>query len=288
MTEPRRSNRERNAGLDGSVASRARLRAASAPHAGAWLQALPSKALDQRHSHCEFAAALQLWLGSAPLTSDTWCPKCDQVLDAGGFHALSCMAGGDAINCHNSLRDHVFFASRAAGLNPRREESGLLPDDPRRRPGDLFFPLWPGGAPVAMDFAVTSPLNLAALAGAAERSLDAASSYEQRKRDDRETARKCEALGISLVPMVAESFGGWGGEAQKAFKIIAQASASRTGHSASIVTAQLYEGLSIKIMRAGARALLARIADVVAMPENDARQRARASLSRTAATMEEA
>ena len=42
-------------------------------------------------------------------------------------------------------------------MNPQREERNLLPSDPRRRPGDLHFALWPGSTGVAIDFAVTSP-----------------------------------------------------------------------------------------------------------------------------------
>ena len=61
----------------------------------------------------------------------------------------------DAAALHDSLRDHVYMKAVTAGMHVEREESGLLPEDPRRRPGDLCFSLWPGGAKVAMDFAVT-------------------------------------------------------------------------------------------------------------------------------------
>lgn len=239
---------------------RARLFAVSAPHACAWLQALPSEAVDQRMSHTDFLAALQLWLGVSVQPTDTWCPKCDQILDSRAFHCLACMAGGDAVALHNLLRDHIFNTARAAGFNPEREEPGLLPDAPQRRPGDLYFPTWPGGSRVAMDFAVTSPLQSSAVTAAAQRHLAAAALYEEHKLTDRDTARSCAEQGIRLIPMIAESFGGWGEAAQKAFSVIAGAKAARTGLDISITTSQLYEGLSIKIMRANARALLARVA----------------------------
>jgi len=241
-------------------AQQARLRAVAAPHAGSWLQALPSPGLDQRLTHQEFAAATRLRLGCAVLGHDQWCPLCDQVFDTAGAHSLTCMAGGHALSCHNAVRDYVYLAALRAGLNPQREEGNLLPDDPRRRPGDLYFALWPGSTGVAMDFAVTSPLQHATVHEAAGRTLAAAARYEHHKLDDRDTAAKCQAWGVRLVPMVAESFGGWGAMAQKAFKVICAASANHTGDDNSLATSQFYEGLGIKLARASARSLLARVA----------------------------
>ena len=117
----------------------ARLLAVSSPLASKWLSATPSPAFDQRMAHAEFTAGLQLWLGLAVQAETTWCPKCDQIMDIRGMHCLTCMANGDAIVAHNEQRDHVFRFSRSAGLNPEREESGLLRTDPRRRPGDVSF-----------------------------------------------------------------------------------------------------------------------------------------------------
>ena len=113
-----------------------------------------------------------------------------------------------------------------------------------------------------MDFAVTSPLQLSMLAGAAQQSLAAAASYEGRKFSDRDTAQRCSAQGIRLVPAIAESFGGWGHEAQKAFKVIARATSARTGVSVSAATSQLYEGLGVRLVRAAAASLLKRVSSL--------------------------
>ena len=192
---------------------------------------------------------------------------------------MTCMAGGDAITCHDSLRDHVYCAALSAGLCVEREEPGLLRDDPRRRPGDLYFPLWPGGSRVALDFAVTSPLQLAHVGAAARAPLAAATAYEAHKRADRKTAERCAAHGITLMPIVAESLGGWGPCAQKAFNVIARASAARSGASVGVATSRLYEGLSTKIMRANARSLLARAGrSDAAVVRDNAQERARATL----------
>ena len=162
--------------------------------------------------HAEFVAAVKLWLGLPFLHTDCWCPKCDQVLDRLCAHATCCMSGGDAVRLHNALRDFVYVKCLEAGLFAEREQENLLPDDPRRRPGDIFIPQWPGGQGVAMDFAVTSPLQLDQLREAASQELAAAVAYEGVKFSDRDTAQKCRDHGVRLLPMVAESLGGWGPE----------------------------------------------------------------------------
>ena len=247
-----------------NAAERARMQAAGAPHAGAWLTALPSPSLGQRMTHPEFSTAAKVRLGLELLTADTWCPLCDEILDTRASHAMACMSGGDAVRLHNELRDAVFVKCMAAGIQGRREQAELLPDDPRRRPGDIYIPQWPGGQGIAMDFAVTSPLQIALVQAAAERPLAAARAYEERKFADRQTAQRCLNHGVRLVPMVAESTGGWGPEAQKAFKVIARSISSATGLPHGLAVAQMYESLSVKLMRAVARSTLARTSRAMA------------------------
>ena len=61
--------------------------------------------------------------------------------------------------------------------------------------------------------------------------------------------------------MVAESFGGWGQEAQKVFNTLGRQLATQSGTSHGEVVAQLYEHFSVKLMRAAARSALGRSAD---------------------------
>ena len=263
------------------AASTARLRAAGAPHAGAWLAATPAPGLDQRMNHGEFVAAVKLTLGLPFIHADCWCPRCDQVLDRICAHAMACMSGGDTTRLHNSLRDAVYVKCLLAGLSPERERQVLLPDDPRRRPGDIYFAEWPGGQGIAMDFAVTSPLGLNVIHAASQTELAAATAYEATKFADRDTGQRCRDHGVRLVPMVAESLGGWGIEAQKAFKVIGRSLSATTGTPHGTVVAQLYEKLSVMIMRAAARSSLARAADAAAAPFCPAQARALAELEAT-------
>ena len=170
--------------------------------------------------------------------------------------------------------------SSRSGMWPEREESGLLRDDPRRRPGDLVFNSWPQWGPIAMDFAVPSPVQPGVVAVAAQFQLAAAAAYEDHKRADRNTADRCQEHGFTLVPMVVKSFGGWGFSAQKAFKWLSHAHASRTGQRISQVTVELYSSLSIILMRANARALLARC-EAPGGQAADSSQRARRACKHT-------
>ena len=84
--------------------------------------------------------------------------------------------------------------------------------------------------------------------------------YEAHKLADRETAQRCNVAGYRLVPMVAETLGGWGPEAQAFFRVLSKATAEHKGLSPSLAADQLYQGLGIRLQRANARAIMARVA----------------------------
>ena len=88
--------------------------------------------------------------------------------------------------------------------------------------------------------------------------LATAMAYESDKRADRLTGERCAAMGIKLIPMIAETLGGWGPAAQELFSKMAQATATRTGTPVSVVSNQLYQSLGIQLQRANARAILIR------------------------------
>ena len=240
------------------VVDRARLQAAAAPHAGAWLTAPATSVLGLRLVSAEFTTAAGLRLGVPFLSRETWCPKCDQVLSRRCDHAVRCRGGGDITVRHNSLRDACFHRCLSAGFSAERELSGLLPSDPRRRPADVFVQACPGIGPAALDFAVTCPLQQSMVHDAARRPLAAAMDYEAHKYAGRDTAQRCSSAGFKLVPLVAETLGGWGPAAQGFFRHLAKATANRTGTDVSVATCQLYEHLGITLQRANARAVLSR------------------------------
>ena len=174
-----------------------------------------------------FTAELRVRLGIAEATADTWCPKCDAVLDTQGHHSGMCVAGGERVLRHNALRDLVFSWAERGCLRPEREKPGLLlpqqPDDlssARRRPADVFLPSFLG-RPTAFDFAVTAPQRLDALGPRGGTS--AAEAYTAHKRQHLDTAATCAAQNVTFLPMVIETTGAWSPEAARALAHISRA-----------------------------------------------------------------
>ena len=100
--------------------------------------------------------------------------------------------------------------------------------------------------------------------------MAAARSYEAHKLEDRRTAQQCAEAGLTLVPMVAETLGGWGPAAQNFFRNLARTTAERQGIDPSIASNQLYEGLGIRLQRANARAVLSRTSALLSSCDNTA------------------
>ena len=103
-----------------SLRDRARLNTISAPHAGAWLRAIPnpnlSLAMPQRE---EFIIAVRTCLGIPffpPPPSSKRC-SCGQVLDSYGDHLLGCGEGNWRNRRHNVLADVAFEALLSDNAN---------------------------------------------------------------------------------------------------------------------------------------------------------------------------
>ena len=72
---------------------RARLEGVAAPHAGAWLDAPPSRVQDMRMTNPEIRSRVGRRLGVA-LCEEMGCPLCFCTLDKWGAHAECCVGGG--------------------------------------------------------------------------------------------------------------------------------------------------------------------------------------------------
>ena len=91
----------------------------------------------------------------------------------------------------------------------------------------------------------------------------AAKAAESRKHKQNDT--KCSELGWQCIPLAVETYGAWGEEARNAFSCIAMREAILTNCSKSQVLGDLYGRLSIVLVRANARAILARSLQVADM-----------------------
>jgi len=268
-------------GPDVSVSRRAHLSLITAPGAGLFWQAAPSKEVQLNNEPALFVAMLQRWLRIPFASEDLLCPCCDGVLDHFGDHALVCCCGGDRTRRHNLLRNMVYHAAVAANLNPELEKPGLLPPRPlvgsgfengssfdehhsnrsARRPADVYVPRWRSGPPAAWDFAVTSGMRLEALGDSARDPGAVLSRYEDFKCMHLDTKVQCQGQGINFLPMVIEAVGGgWGAVARSVWTELAKSSALATGEltteSASAI--MLHQRLSMTLHRENARACLRR------------------------------
>ena len=134
-------------------------------------------------------------------------------------------------------------------------------DNPEaRRPADVYIPRWRRGAPMALDFAVTSGLRSAATITATLQNANATTrDYEDHKNSYLDTRNACTSDGFSFTPMVAEAVGGgWGPSAVKVFFELAKTKSLMTGEPKNKILSHFYQSLGLIIHKENARAILRR------------------------------
>ena len=96
---------------------------------------------------------------------------------------------------------------------------GLSTDLSQSRPADILVQDWDRGKPAAFDISVVSPLNSSVLSTVGARAGAASEAAELRKHTANDA--KCAELGWVSIPLVVESYGAWGKEAQQSFSKLA-------------------------------------------------------------------
>ena len=155
---------------------------------------------------------------------------------------------------HNHLRNVLVETCCRAHLSVKVEMGSNLTSD--SRPADILLPNWALGKPAAFDVSVTSPLNPKIVSVAGLSAGAAALSTEEHKHIENDP--KCNALGWSCIPLVAESYGAWGKEAIDSFKKLASHLAVTSGKTKSAVLSELYSMLNLHLVRANVTAILSR------------------------------
>ena len=234
-----------------NMRDRARLHSLALPHAGDWLDALPSPSLNLNMDSRSFGAAMGYRLG-VPLLTEQECRSnsCDVIQDALGDHALHCrddhgLKGGR----HDRIRDKIYREAQTASMNPQKEMPGLIPGS-LSRPADVYVEHWVDGRKVAFDVSVTSPTQEAILFQAADRPAAAIDARKASK--NRAHLSDCRAQGIHFQPLVVETFGGWCPEAISYLKEIARLNARRWGRDSALEIKYLFQRLSISLQRGNA------------------------------------
>ena len=236
----------------------ARMASLGLPHAGTWLSVTPLPALGLHLRSTEFIPLIKYRLGIPIYRSEGPCPACQKPSDCMGDHALGCARTGDRIARHNILRDVLFEAASSAALGPIREEPHLLPGT-AARPGDILIRRWCNGKDAAIDVTVTSPLASSNVrSAAAEAGSALAKAYSRKVRD---TEEACRQQGLVFFPVALETLGGLHSVAVAQVKQLAAALARQTGGEEREVTSQLFQRLSLQLMRGNAALLSSRTPD---------------------------
>ena len=256
-----------NLNEEGLVREIARLRSLGLPRAGDFLSVIPMPALGLHLRAPEFVPCLKYRLGVPVYAADSTCPSCSAPSDKMGDHALGCAKHGERIARHDQLRDVLYEAASSASLAPVREERHLLPGT-AARPGDLLIRRWSDGRDAAIDVTVTGPLarsNVEAAAAEAGSALDKAF-----KRKVQGAAQACQQQGLAFLPVAIETLGGFHKAAVEQVKRIGTALARHQGSDEQVATRQLFQRMSLTLMRGNAAMLMTRRPDDdFALPEVD-------------------
>ena len=249
---------------------KARLMAVRAPHAGAWLGAVPSRNLDLLMTNGEIRSRVGRRLGAA-IGEEGPCPFCMQCNDEYGIHPECCMGGGDKVTTRNMTRNTFHQHAKAAGARPQLEQGGLLagrglPGGEGRRPADTLLCSTEGiqagrrrtRARIALDIGIVCPQAPSHRSEAVKEMLGAAESYTRAKAAYEDTEAKCDEAGFEYQPIVFESFGGMAREAERVLKSINRQVAVNTNTPPEEVARRLWERLSVDLQRAGHRAFARR------------------------------
>ena len=219
---------------------------------------VPQPALGLHLRAPEFVPALKYRLGLPIYSAEGPCPACSAPSDRMGDHALGCAKFGDRIARHDQLRDVLFEAAASAALAPVREERYLLPGT-AARPGDVLIRRWSDGKDGALDVTVTGPLANSNVEAAAEEPGSALSKAFKRKVQG--AAEACQAQGLVFLPVALETLGGFHRVAVEQVKKIGSALARHQGSDEQVATKQLFQRLSLTLMRGNAALILGRRPD---------------------------
>ena len=243
---------------EGEVREMARLQSLGLPHAGDWLSVVPQPALGLHLRAPEFVTSLKYRLGIPIYSAEGPCPSCSAPSDQMGDHALGCAKHGDRIARHDQLRDVIFEAAASASLAPAREERHLLPGS-AARPGDVVIKRWSDGKDGALDITVTGSLARSNVEAAAEVAGSALAKAVQRKVQG--VAEACQQQGLVFLPIAVETLGGLHQVAVEQVKRIGAALARNQGSDEKVATRQLFQRLSLTLMRGNAALIIGRRPD---------------------------
>jgi hypothetical protein len=216
------------------------LHAASAPHSGDWLLALPISSCGLRLDDEAIRIAVCLRLG-ADICEPHQCP-CSALVDARGVHGLSCKLGGGKSARHHALNDIIWRSLNKAGIPAIKEPVGLLRSDGKRPDGLSLIP-WQAGKSVIWDATVINTL--------ADSYLDTSASGPGGTAEIASNRKEIKYAELTtshiFIPIAVESLGPICRKATDFINILGHRLTAVTGDPQE--TAFLYQRISVTVQR---------------------------------------
>jgi hypothetical protein len=226
---------------------KARILAASSPHSGDWLQALPSPQLGTLLSNESFRIASALRLGG-DICQPHICP-CGSAVAGSGHHGLSCKRSAGRLSRHAAVNDLIQRALRSAEIPSIKEPTGCSRTDGKKPDGLTLIP-WKHGKALIWDFTSSCTFAPSYVRGCASSPGHAALLAEARKHG---VYQDLESRFL-FVPVAVETSGVWGREGLELMKTIGQRISAVTGERRA--SGYLLQRISIAIQRGNAACIL--------------------------------
>ena len=231
--------------------SRARILAASARNAGAWLHALPISSLGLRLSDEQLRIAAGLRIG-AELCTPHRCARCEKLVDRTGTHGLHCMRSAGRHARHAEVNDIICRSLNSAQIPADREPPGISRKDGKRPDGVTRIP-WKEGRCLIWDYTCPDTLAPSHLRSSANSPGSAATAAETRK------SKKYADLATRyfFAPVAIETLGAMGDEAFYFLKELGRRVEKTTLDNRE--PAFLFQRISVAIQRCNAACVLATV-----------------------------
>ena len=222
------------------VDQRARFLAATAPHSGDWLLALPIVQCGLRMDNEAVRVAVSLRLGLNLGAAHTC--RCGTQVDATGLHAFVCKHAPGRIARHQALNEVVYRALSSAAVPASKEPSGLVQQDGRRPDGMTLIP-WQTGKQLVWDVTVICTLAQSYVDRAAQGVGEAAKLAAQRKIDKYSDMSR----SFTFIPLAFENLGALDLNASEFFTALGRRITDVTGDVRE--SAFLFQRLSVVLQR---------------------------------------
>jgi hypothetical protein len=225
----------------------ARLIAATAPHSGDFLNAIPCSTVGTLLDDTSLRLAVALRLG-AKICAPHSC-VCGVQVDSNGTHGLACRKSAGRHMRHNAVNDLIKRALMSANIPAMLEPNSLCRDDGKRPDGLTVLP-WANGRCLVWDF--TCPDTLAA--SHLNRAVLSPGAVANDAENHKMTKYSSLSAQYDFRPIAVETLGAPGDEALTFFRDLGQRIAAATAEPRSFQF--LMQRVSVAVQRGNAACIV--------------------------------